>query len=312
MCDNCVLSYSPPTSRLNIQQRPSFRSIVNRLADFLPDPTLQLPRVDSSDDVPSPLPDLGSFRFNQSFKWALPQADYDLIEFGSVSYSGQQSLIHKAKYKEREVAARTIVETHVEPSRFIQYMNVICQVQHDNIVSLIGGFFAPKMVALFEWMPVVLQHVCPIVDPDRLLGIATDIAAALSYLHNLKPHHLYHGSLSDRTVLLDVSKTRAKVTDFNYYTLSAGQTFLNRFPNFTDPYSKRNDIRFDRECDIYSYGVILVEMGYGESAKPQEGMEYLRESWPDLATLASQCLKDPRNRPSMSTILYNILPNIEQ
>ena len=252
-------------------------------------------------------------RFNQSFKWLLPQTDYDLIEFGATTYSGQLSSIRKAKYKEQEVAARVIVESQVKPSRFIQYMNIVCQVQHKNIVALIGGFHVPEMVVLFEWMPVILQHVCPIVNPDKLLNIAKDIAQALSYLHNLTPNHLYHGSLSDRTVLLNKAKTQAKITDFNYYTLSANhQAFLNRFPDFTDPYSKRNEVRFDTKSDVYSYGVLLVEMGYGESSKLEKGLEYLRQSWSELASLASRCMRHPKDRPTMLEIIKNVLPNMEQ
>jgi hypothetical protein len=29
------------------------------------------------------------------------------------------------------------------------------------------------------------------------------------------------------------------------------------------------------KSDVYSYGVLLIEMGYGEASKIQEGMEYL-------------------------------------
>ena len=47
------------------------------------------------------------------------------------------------------------------------------------------------------------------------------------------------------------------------------------------------------KSDVYSYGVLLVEMGYGEASKIQEGMEYLRQSWSDLASLASQCMRHP-------------------
>ena len=295
-----------------MQERPSFRRVLSCLERFsFNKASDDFPRTSSeeslSDSSESPS------RFNQSYKWLLPQADYDQIEFGRTTYSGQLSSIKKAKYKEQEVAARVVVESQVKPSRFIQYMNIICQVQHENIVALIGGFHTPEMVVLFEWMPIILQHVCPIVDPDKLLIIAKDIANALSYLHNLKPNHLYHGSLSDRTVLLNKSKTQAKITDFNYYALSTNhQAFLNRFPNFTDPFSKRNEVRFDMKSDVYSYGVLLIEMGYGEASKIQEGMEYLRQSWSDLASLASQCMRHPNDRPTMQEIIRNTLPNMEQ
>ena len=288
---------------------------MNRLEEFSFDHTTDNFSRTSSEE--SLLSDTASAtecpRFNQSFKWLLPQEDYDLIEFGRTTYSGQLSSTKKARYKEREVAARVIVESNVKPSQFFQYMNVICQVQHENIVALIGGFQSPEMVVLFEWMPVVLQHICPIVDPDRLLAIATDIAQALSYLHNLKPNHLYHGSLSDRTVLLNESKTQAKITDFNYYSLNPHhQVALNRFPVFTDPFSKRNEARLDTKSDVYSYGVLLVEMGYGDASKIQEGMEYLRQSWSDLASLANQCMARPNDRPTMLEISKNMLPNMEQ
>ena len=297
-----------------IQQRPSFRKVLNRLEGFSFDqtrPMQDFPRTSSEESL-SDLPLTDASKFNQSYKWLLPQTDYELIEFGATTYSGQYSSINRAKYKDQEVAARIIAKSKVEPSRFIQYMSIVCKVQHENIVALIGGFHVPEMVALFEWMPVILQHICPIPYPDSLLNIAKDIARALSFLHNLTPNHLYHGSLSDRTVLLNKAKTVAKITDFNYYTLNADhQAILNRFPDFTDPYSKRNEIRFDTKSDIYSYGVLLVEMSYGEP-KLEKGLEYVRQSWSELATLASQCFRHPNDRPTMLEIYRNILPNIEQ
>ena len=243
-------------------------------------------------------------QFTQPFKWQLPFADYAMVELGEMTYSGRLSFIRKSMFNKREVAARVIIESEVKQVNFEHYMNTISQINHKNVVQLIGGFLAPKMVALFEWMPGVLQNICPVVDEDQFIAIAKDVAEGLAHLHTLKPNYVIHGSLSSRTVLMNMERTVAKITDFNYYSLNDAPMFLSRFPDYVDPYAKRNNFRFDMKSDVYSFGVLLVEMAYGQVSKLHEALVYVRESWPALANLASVCCtKRPNERPTMTAIL---------
>lgn len=250
--------------------------------------------------------------FVQPFKWQLPESDYDQIVFGDTTYTGRLSFIKQSRYKGRLVAARIVVESEVTSIGFEVYMNNISQIKHRNIVTLIGGFVSPKMVALFEWMPVVLQHICPIIDQERFIGIAKDITRGLVKLHSLKPNHIIHGSLSSRTVLLDESATCAKITDFNYYSLNESALFLNRFPDYFDPYARSNNMQLSATSDVYSFGVLLVEMGYGKAMQPHVGITYIRRLWPAVADLATQCMKPPNERPTMAAIYKDELPKLEQ
>ena len=289
-----------------MQQRPSFRIILNRLEGFTFNVTYpdQICDADACVLEKNEGPVAVTASFTQPFKWQLPEEEYGLVEFGETTYSGRVSFIRRSKYKGREVAARFVVEAEVKQVNYEHYMNSISQIQHKNIVGLIGGFLAPKMVALFEWMPLVLQNICPVVDEDQFIAIATDVAQGLAHLHSLKPNHIIHGSLSSRTVLLDKEGTRAKITDFNYYSLNDAQMFLSRFPDYIDPYAKRNHFHFDTKSDVYSFGVLLVEMAYGQASKLHEAIAYVRESWPALANLAAMCcLKHPNERPTMMGIV---------
>ncbi|XP_045808239.1 receptor protein kinase TMK1-like [Trifolium pratense] len=233
---------------------------------------------------------------------------------------------------------------------------VLTKVRHRHLVALHGYCLEDnEKLLVYEYMPqgTLSQHLFDWKDDGskplewkRRLSIALDVARGVEYLHGLAHQIFIHRDLKPSNILLG-DDMRAKVSDFGLVRLAPeGQvSFQTRlagtFGYLAPEYAVTG--RVTTKVDIYSYGVILMEMITGrraiENSQPEENIhlvawfrrmllnkdsfdkvidpalnineEGLKSFW-TIAELASQCCaREPHHRPNMGHIVNVLAPLVE-
>ena len=215
-----------------------------------------------------------------------------------------------AKYLHRQLA----YDYHHQV--FQREMAVAARVSHPNLLRFLGARLEGGMAILTELMPTSLRTLLDRGHANRehrlsrehIISIAIDVACALNYLHNMTPDPIIHRDLSSANVLLQPTHNEgwlAKVSDFG--TASFQQKLRTENPGspvYAAPES-HNPALQSPKMDIYSFGVLLVEMCTCEFPTP-ECRDALIESieYPQLLNLITQCLnEDTEHRPTAAQLV---------
>ncbi|XP_074318851.1 putative wall-associated receptor kinase-like 16 [Silene latifolia] len=150
----------------------------------------------------------------------------------------------------------------------IALSQVLC---HDNMIKLYGccletcvpitvnEFYPSK--ALYEHLYGGMSLQKPLTWTNRLRA-ATDIAYALSYMHNALSQPVVHRDITSFAVLLD-SSSNVKLSHFDHsVAISPGQRDrwpVHGAPGYIDPeYIETQEVT--EKCDVYSFGVLMLEL----------------------------------------------------
>ena len=184
-------------------------------------------------------------------------------------------------------------------------MDVAARVSHPNLLRFLGARLEGGMAILTEFMPTSLRALVNRRPQKRLplqqlLSIAIDVARALTYLHNMTPDPIIHRDLSSANVLLQPSPDGgwlAKVSDYGTTNFQSQlQTENPGSPVYTAPESRDPALQSPK-MDIYSFGVLLVEMYTCEWPAPERRAELMEDiDHQGLLGLIRQCLREDRDR----------------
>jgi serine/threonine protein kinase len=248
---------------------------------------------------------------------------------------GGQGTVYKGTLVGTPVAIkRCKVVDECRRMEFGQELLILCRVNHDNIVKLLGCcllFEVPILV--YEFVPnktlydllhgQAAERRCCIPLGARL-RIAAECAEALGHLHSLA-HPILHGDVKTANILLGEDFV-AKVADFGcsiIARLDEEALVAKGTIGYLDP-EYLQSCRLTDKSDVYSFGVVVLELLTGmrprclasmfqEAMKDeallddlvdkdvfyQDDMEVIRQ----VAELATQCLAMPgEKRPTMGHV----------
>ena len=231
---------------------------------------------------------------------------------------GSWATVSVATFRGARVAAKVIHNQIVSPYNirlFKREMDMAARIRHPNLLQFIGATQEGEMVILTELMPTSLRRELERgnLPRDQATPIGLDVARALNYLHQMRPHPLIHRDISSSNILLEPlpnNRWRAKVSDYGTVNLQQQlETVGPGSPCYAAPEAEYAS-RQSPKMDIFSFGALLLEMLTGELPAPDERPRLLLKiGYHRLLALIQRCLSENREaRPRASDIITELDP----
>ncbi|CAN7134681.1 unnamed protein product [Brassica rapa subsp. narinosa] len=197
--------------------------------------------------------------------------------FGRVLGKGGFGTVYHGCYNDLQVAVKLLSESSAQGFKeFRSEVEVLVRVHHVNLTALIGYFHESNQMGLvYEFMANGnmadrLSGKCDhTLSWTQRLQIALDAAQGLEYLHSGCKPAIVHRDVKTSNILLN-ENNRAKLADFglsrSFQTESRSHvsTLVAGTPGYLDPLCfKTNEL--NEKSDIYSFGVVLLEMITGKA-----------------------------------------------
>ena len=247
--------------------------------------------------------------------WAVRREEIELT--GPELGVGGWATVTVATFRGAQVAVKRIHNQIISRHNiqlFQREMNIAARLHHPNLIQFIGATMEGEMMIIMELMATSLRSQLEAEEyfqPKLVKAISLDVALGLNYLHLNQPDPIVHRDISSANVLLEKlseGKWRAKLTDYGSVNVVRQLRTENPgSPPYAAPESS-NPCLQSPKMDIYSFGVLILEMLTGRLPAPDQrpGLLY-QVHHEQLLCLIRRCLSEsPEYRPSASSIISEL------
>ena len=256
--------------------------------------------------------------FQEQSHWIVRREDIKMTK--EILGKGSWGEVKVAKFRGLRVAAKCLHDIIMSPyniSVFTREMEIAARVRHPNLLQFIGATRVGTAIILTELMPTSLRQELEkssLAHP-QIIKIATNVSAALNYLHLWTPVPILHRDVSSPNVLLEPSGSgiwKAKLSDYGsanlVQSISAGSVAPGN-PFYAAPEAPFPD-QHTPAMDVYSFGVLLMEMILGQlpgltTAERIAQAETIQ--WLAMKPLVQRCIvQEHKNRLSIAKVLTDL------
>jgi len=252
-----------------------------------------------------------NFLLQEEQTWDISSENIVCHHDDSIGGNEKYSWVTKATYSCEEnlaVAAKSLNRhAGISNDNLTRYLEAVhcSKVDHENILRILGAYVDGTVFRIImELMPTSLRKYLDengAFENIPLKCIANGIAEGLQYLHSDQPAlGLAHGGLSSNNVLLDASSIderewRVKLSDYCLPTLTAEGSVSHK-KGYSAPEIVTSSMGIPTpKADIYSFGVVLVEMNTDQLlppviSEPNEILQEVKQNWEALYQLVSKCV----------------------
>ncbi|XVE88769.1 hypothetical protein DITRI_Ditri19aG0095500 [Diplodiscus trichospermus] len=196
--------------------------------------------------------------------------------FESILGKGKRGTVYLGYLDNIPVAVKMLSSSSVQSYKhFQEEVKLLLGLQHRNLINLVG--YCNEGGLIYEYMDngslkeLLSDSSRNFLNWERRLQVALDAAQGLEYLHNYCKPNIVHGNVKSSNILIN-DEVQVKLADFGLSRTIPNDEDTDvlisvaRTPGSFDHEYLESKGYLSKENDVYSFGIVLLEMFTGQPA----------------------------------------------